>query len=99
MTSELTSIISDLVINYEQIKVNLNNAKSKSMSQQMLSHLVNEGVNREEAYKVIQEESFKNLSPNEIKTNLEKHFSVEFPDFDTHDSQNISKESFEDKLT
>ena len=99
MTSELTSIISDLVINYEQIKVNLNNAKSKSMSQQMLSHLVNEGVNREEAYKVIQEESFKNLSPNEIKTNLEKHFSVEFPDFDTHDSQNISNESFEDKLT
>ena len=99
MTSELTSIIRDMVINYEQIEVNLNNAKSKSMSQQMLSHLVNEGVNREEAYKVIQEESFKNLSPNEIKTNLEKHFSVEFPDFDTHDSQNISKESFEDKLT
>ena len=99
MTSELTSIISDLVINYEQIKVNLNNAKSKSMSQQMLSHLVNEGVNREDAYKVIQEESFKNLSPNEIKSNLEKHFSVEFPDFDTHDVQNISKESFEDKLT
>ena len=99
MTSELTSIISDLVINYEQIKVNLNNAKSKSMSQQMLSHLVTEGVNREEAYKVIQEESFKNLSPNEIKTNLEKHFSIEFPDFDTPDSQNISKESFEGKLT
>jgi len=99
MTSELTSIISDLVINYEQIKVNLNNAKSKSMSQQMLSHLVTEGVNREEAYKVIQEESFKNLSPNEIKTNIEKHFSIEFPDFDTPDSQNISKESFEDKLT
>ena len=99
MTSELTSIIRDMVINYEQIEVNLNNAKSKSMSQQMLSHLVNEGVNREEAYKVIQEESFKNLSPNEIKTNLEKHFNVEFPDFDTHDSQNISKESFEDKLT
>ena len=42
---------------------------------------------------------FKNLSPNEIKTNLEKHFSIEFPDFDTPDSQNISKESFEDKLT
>ena len=44
-------------------------------------------------------ESFKDLSPNEIKINLEKHFSVEFPDFDTHDSQNISKESFMDKLT
>ena len=99
MTSELTSIIRDMVINYEQIEINLNNAKSKSMSQQMLSHLVNEGVNREEAYKVIQEESFKNLSPNEIKTNLEKHFNVEFPNFDTHDSKNISKESFEDKLT
>ena len=76
MTSELTSIISDLVINYEQIEINLNNAKSKTMSQQMLSHLVSVGVNREEAYKVIQEETFKNSSPDELKTNLEKHFNL-----------------------
>ena len=99
MTSELTSIISDLVINYEQIDINLNNAKSKSMSQQILSYLVNVGVNREEAYKVIQEESFKNSSPDEFKTNLEKHFNVEFPNFDTHENKNINKEFFEDKLT
>ena len=70
MTSELTSIISDLVINYEQIEINLNNAKSKTMSQQILSHLVSVGVNREEAYKVIQEETFKNSSPDELKLSL-----------------------------
>ena len=99
MTSELTSIISDLVINYEQIEINLNNAKSKTMSQQILSHLVSVGVNREEAYKVIQEETFKNSSPDELKTNLEKHFNVEFPNFDTHKSKNINEEFFEDKLT
>ena len=99
MTSELTSIISDLIINYEQIKINLNNAKSKTMSQQILSHLVNAGVNREEAYRVIQEESFKNSSPDEFKPNLEKHFNVEFPNFDTHKSKNINEEFFEDKLT
>ena len=99
MTSELTSIISDLVINYEQIEINLNNAKSKTMSQQMLSHLVSVGVNREEAYKVIQEETFKNSSPDELKTSLEKHFNVEFPNFDTHKSKNINEEFFEDKLT
>jgi len=99
MTSELTSIISDLVINYEQIEINLNNAKSKTMSQQILSHLVSVGVNRGEAYKVIQEESFKNSSPDEFKTNLEKHFNVEFPNFDTHKSKNINEEFFEDKLT
>ena len=99
MTSELTSIISDLVINYEQIEINLNNAKSKTMSQQILSHLVSVGVNREEAYKVIQEESFKNSSPDEFKTNLEKHFNVEFPNFDTHKSKNINEEFFKDKLT
>ena len=99
MTSELTSIISDLVINYEQIEINLNNAKSKTMSQQILSHLVNVGVNREEAYKVIQEESFKNSSPDEFKTNLEKYFNVEFPNFDTHENKNINEEFFEDKLT
>ena len=99
MTSELTSIISDLVINYEQIEINLDNAKSKTMSQKILSHLVNAGVNREEAYKVIQEESFKNSSPDEFKTNLEKHFNVEFPNFDTHKSKNINEEFFEDKLT
>ena len=99
MTSELTSIISDLVINYEQIEINLNNAKSKTMSQQILSHLVNVGIDRGEAYKVIQEESFKNSSPDEFKTNLEKHFNVEFPNFDTHKSKNINEEFFEDKLT
>ena len=99
MTSELTSIISDLVINYEQIEINLNNAKSKTMSQQILSHLVSVGVNREEAYKVIQEETFKNSSPDELKTNLEKHFNVEFPNFDTHENKNINEEFFEDKLT
>ena len=99
MTSELTSIISDLVINYEQIEINLDNAKSKTMSQKILSHLVNAGVNREEAYKVIQEESFKNSSPDEFKTNLEKHFNVEFPNFDTHKNKNINEEFFEDKLT
>ena len=99
MTSELTSIISDLVINYEQIEINLNNAKSKTMSQQMLSHLVSVGVNREEAYKVIQEETFKNSSPDELKTNLEKHFNVKFPNFDTPENKNINKEFFEDKLT
>ena len=99
MTSELTSIISDLVINYEQIEINLNNAKSKTMSQQILSHLVSVGVNREEAYKVIQEETFKNSSPDELKTNLEKHFNVKFPNFDTPENKNINKEFFEDKLT
>ena len=99
MTSELTSIISDLVINYEQIEINLNNAKSKTMSQQILSHLVNVGIDRGEAYKVIQEESFKNSSPDEFKTNLEKHFNVEFPSFDTHENKNINEEFFEDKLT
>ena len=99
MTSELTSIISDLVINYEQIEINLNNAKSKTMSQQILSHLVNVGIDRGEAYKVIQEESFKNSSPDEFKTNLEKHFNVEFPNFDTRENKNINEEFFEDKLT
>ena len=99
MTSELTSIISDLVINYEQIEINLNNAKSKTMSQQILSHLVSVGVNREEAYKVIQEETFKNSSPDELKTNLEKHFNVKFPNFGTPENKNINKEFFEDKLT
>ena len=99
MTSELTSIISDLVINYEQIEINLNNAKSKTISQQILSHLVSVGVNREEAYKVIQEETFKNSSPDELKTNLEKHFNVKFPNFDTPENKNINKEFFEDKLT
>ena len=99
MTSELTSIISDLVINYEQIEINLNNAKSKTISQQILSHLVSVGVNREEAYKVIQEETFKKSSPDELKTNLEKHFNVKFPDFDTPENKNINKEFFEDKLT
>ena len=99
MTSELTSIISDLVINYEQIEINLNNAKSKTMSQQILSHLVSVGVNREEAYEVIQEETFKNSSPDELKTNLEKHFNVKFPNFETPENKNINKEFFEDKLT
>ena len=62
MSIELNLILKHLVINYEQINVNLEDAKNKSVSPKYLSYLVNNGVDRDTAYRKIQEEIFNNLS-------------------------------------
>ena len=98
MSTELNSILKDLVINYEQININLEDAKNKSVSQKYLSYLVNNGVDRDTAYKKIQEEIFNNLSAEKLKAELEKEFKLKFPDFEDQVQKNVDKNTFKDKF-
>ena len=98
MTSELNLIISNLIVNYEQINKNLTDAKNKSMSQKLLSHLVAKGVDRDAAYKKLQEGIFKDLSFNDLRENLEKEFQVKFPDLENQEFKNVDKATFKEKF-
>ena len=98
MTSELNLIISNLIVNYEQINKNLTDAKNKSMSQKLLSHLVAKGVDRDTAYKKLQEGIFKELSFNDLRENLEKEFQVKFPDLENQEFKNVDKAAFKEKF-
>jgi len=98
MTSELNLIISNLIVNYEQINKNLTDAKNKSMSQKLLSHLVTKGVDRDTAYRKLQDGIFQDLSFNDLKENLEKEFKIKFPDLESQESKNVDKTTFNDKF-
>ena len=98
MSIELNSILKHLVINYEQINVNLEDAKNQSVSQKYLSYLVNNGVDRDTAYRKIQEEIFNNLSAEELKKELEKEFKLEFPDLENQVNKNVDEKTFKDKF-
>jgi len=98
MSIELNSILKNLVINYEQININLEDAKNKSVSQKYLSYLVNNGVDRDTAYRKIQEEIFNNLSAEELKKELEKEFKLEFPDLENQVNKNVDEKTFKDKF-
>lgn len=55
----LTDLIGKLVINEENIEKNLNSAKGLIFSQRVLLELVNSGLTREEAYKIVQSNAMK----------------------------------------
>lgn len=98
MTSELNMIISNLVVNHDKIEKNLQNAKNKSMSQKFLSHLVNSGIDRDTAYRKIQDQIFKDTPLNELKENLQIEFNVKFPDFNDDVQKNVDQNKFKDKF-
>jgi len=98
MTTELTSIIKNMVINYDQINKNLENAKNKSISQKVLSELVNNGINRDKAYRSIQNLIFENNSADELIKSIEEEFDVDLSN--VANSENIinNNDSFLDKF-
>jgi len=98
MTTELTSIIKNMVINYDQINKNLENAKNKSISQKVLSELVNNGINRDKAYRSIQNLIFENNSAEELMKSIKEEFDVDLSN--VANSENIvdNNDSFLDKF-
>ena len=98
MTTELTSIIKNMVINYDQINKNLENAKNKSISQKVLSELVNNGIDRDKAYRSIQNLIFENNSAEELMKSIEEEFDVDLSN--VANSENIidNNDSFLDKF-
>ena len=59
---------------------------------------MNNGVDRDTAYRKIQEEIFNNLSAEELKKELEKEFKLEFPDLENQVNKNVDEKTFKDKF-
>ena len=98
MTTELTSIIKNMVINREQINKNLENAKNKSISQRVLSELVNKGIDRDNAYRSIQNLIFKNNSAEELIKAIEDEFDVDLSSIANSENEISNNDSFLDKF-
>jgi len=98
MTTELTSIIKNMVINREQINKNLENAKNKSISQRVLSELVNKGIDRDNAYRSIQNLIFENNSAEELIKAIEEEFDVDLSSITNSENEISNNDSFLDKF-
>lgn len=98
MTTELTSIIKNMVINREQINKNLENAKNKSISQRVLSELVNKGIDRDNAYRSIQNLIFENNSAEELIKAIEEEFGVDLSSITNSENEISNNDSFLDKF-
>ena len=98
MTTELTSIIKNMVINREQINKNLENAKNKSISQRVLSELVNKGIDRDNAYRSIQNLIFKNNSAEELIKAIEEEFDVDLSSITNSENEISNNDYFLDKF-
>jgi adenylosuccinate lyase len=98
MTTELTSIIKNMVINREQINKNLENAKNKSISQRVLSELVNKGIDRDNAYRSIQNLIFENNSAEELIKAIEEEFDVDLSSITNSENEISNNDSFLNKF-
>ena len=98
MTTELTSIIKHMVINYEQINKNLENAKNKSISQKVLSELVNNGIDRDKAYRSIQNLIFENNTADELIKSIKEEFDVDLSSVTNSENIIDNNDSFLDKF-
>jgi len=94
MTTELTSIIKNMVINHEQINKNLENAKNKSISQRVLSELVNNGIDRDNAYRSIQTLIFENNSAEELIKAIKEEFDVDISSITNSVNEISNNDSF-----
>ena len=98
MTTELTSIIKNMVINHDQINKNLENAKNKSISQRVLSVLVNNGIDRDNAYRSIQSLIFENNSAEELIKAIEEEFDIDLSNITNSENEIVNNDSFLDKF-
>ena len=77
ITKDLISIFDGLHINYKAIEKNLTDAADKLSSQKILSALVKNDIDRDEAYRSVQDLTFENFSTKEIVTKLSEKFKID----------------------
>ena len=77
ITKDLISIFDGLHINYKAIEKNLTDATDKLSSQKILSALVKNDIDRDEAYRAVQDLTFENFSTKEIVTKLSEKFKID----------------------
>ena len=101
-TIEIEKLFKNININHEKISSNINSARVSLLTQSFLSHLITKGIERDEAYRFLQSQSF------EID-NLDsyiKNISTNFEEVEEKDLQEIGKsfliektnKNFEEKI-
>ena len=102
ITKDLIAIFDGLHINYKAIEKNLGDAVDKLSSQKILSALVKNDIDRDEAYRSIQDLTFENFSTEEIVTKLSEKFKIDsnlISDFiEKETSLSNDEESFNNKF-
>jgi adenylosuccinate lyase len=71
------AIFEGLHINYKAIEKNLGDAVDKLSSQKILSALVKNDIDRDEAYRSVQDLTFENFSTEEIVIKLSEKFNID----------------------
>ena len=86
-TIEMEELFKNININHEKINSNINSAKVSLLTQSFLSHLVTKGVERDEAYRFLQSQSFE---IDNLDTYI-KNISTNFEEVEEKELQEIGK--------
>ena len=101
-TIEMEKLFKNININHEKISSNINSAKVSLLTQSFLSHLITKGVERDEAYRFLQSQSFE---IDNLDTYI-KNISTNFEEVEEKELQEIGKsfliektnKNFEEKI-
>ena len=101
-TIEMEKLFKNLNINHEKISSNINSAKVSLLTQSFLSHLITKGIERDEAYRFLQSQSFE---IDNLDTYI-KNISTNFEEVEEKELQEIGKsfliektnKNFEEKI-
>ena len=101
-TIEMEKLFSNIQINHEKINSNIDLAKVSILTQACLSHLITKGVDRDEAYRFIQSQSFEFDDLDDYLTTLSKNFeNVSIEELKSITNEILSEktnENFEEKI-
>ena len=101
-TIEIEKLFKNININHEKISSNINSARVSLLTQSFLSHLITKGIERDEAYRFLQSQSFE---IDNLDTYI-KNISTNFEEVEEKDLQEIGKsfliektnKNFEEKI-
>ena len=101
-TIEMEKLFSNIQINHDKINSNIDLAKVSILTQACLSHLITKGVDRDEAYRFIQSQSFEFDDLDDYLTTLSKNFeNVSIEELKSITNEILSEktnENFEEKI-
>ena len=101
-TIEMEKLFSNIQINHKKINSNIDLAKVSILTQACLSHLITKGVDRDEAYRFIQSQSFEFDDLDDYLTTLSKNFeNVSIEELKSITNEILSEktnENFEEKI-
>ena len=101
-TIEIEKLFKNININHEKISSNINSARVSLLTQSFLSHLITKGIERDEAYRFLQSQSFE---IDNLDTYI-KNISTNFEEVEEKELQEIGKsfliektnKNFEEKI-